>query len=148
MLSNNRFSIRFLTSLSQKEACKRLTAALKKEGLEVVDQVDLSGYIENRTGLTLSKYKVLTVCSSLGTYYALLASPEAGIFLPFHVVVTPYHGKTLIAVVEPEWLAEVVDNLSFRLLAIEISEKYKRALAALQSSEKAPEKAEQKLSVA
>ena len=148
MLSNNRFSIRFLTSLSQKEACKRLTAALKKEGLEVVDQVDLSGYIENRTGLTLSKYKVLTVCSSLGTYYALLASPEAGIFLPFHVVVTPYHGKTLIAVVEPGWLAEVVDNLSFRLLAIEISEKYKRALAALQSSEKAPEKAEQKLSVA
>jgi uncharacterized protein (DUF302 family) len=147
MLSNNGFSIRFLTSLSQKEACKRLTAALKNEGLEVVDQVDLSGHIENRTGLTLSKYKVLTVCSSLETYCALLASPEAGIFLPFHVVVTPYHGKTLIAVVEPEWLAEVVDNLSFRLLAIEISEKYKRALAALQTFEGAPEKAEQKMSV-
>jgi len=134
MLSSNGFSIRFLTNLSQKEACKRLRAALKTEGLEVVDQVDLSGHIENRTGLTLSKYKVLTVCSSFETYYALLASPEAGIFLPFHVVVTPYQGKTLIAVVEPEWLAEVVDNLRFRLLAVEVSEKYKRALAAFADS--------------
>jgi uncharacterized protein (DUF302 family) len=147
-LSNNGFSIRLLTSLSQKEACKRLTAALKNEGLEVVDQIDLSGHIENRTGLTLGKYTVLTVCSSFETYYALLASPEAGVFLPFHVVVTPYHGKTLIAAVEPEWLAAVVDNLSFRLLATEVSEDYQRALAALQASEGAPEKSEQKLSAA
>jgi uncharacterized protein (DUF302 family) len=148
MISNQRFSIRLLTSLSQKEACKRLRVALEKEGLEVLDQVDLSGHIENRTGLTLGKYTVLTVCSSLETYYALLVGPEAGIFLPFHVVVTPYHEKTLIAVVEPEWLAEVVDTLSFRLLATEVSEKYRRALAALQTFEGTPEKSERKLSVA
>lgn len=146
MLPNNGFSIRLLTSLSQKEACKRLRAALRNEGLEVLDQVDLSGHIENRTGLTLSRYTVLTVCSSFETYFALLAGPEAGIFLPFHVVVTPYHGKTLIAVVEPEWLAEAVDNLSFRLLANRVSEKYQRALAALQIAEGAPAIFEPKLS--
>jgi uncharacterized protein (DUF302 family) len=136
VVSNNGFSIRFLTNLSPKEACKRLKAALENEGLEVLDQFDLSAHIENRTGLTPEgKYTVLTVCSSLDTYHALLASPEAGVFLPFHVLLTPYNNKTLIAIVRPEWLAEVVDKLSFRLLAMDVSEKYKRALGALEAAE-------------
>lgn len=92
----------------------------------------------------MGKYTVLTVCSSLETYHALLVGPEVGVFLPFHVVVTPYHEKTMIAIVEPEWLAAVVDNISFRLLATDISEKYKRALARFQTSESTHEESELK----
>jgi uncharacterized protein (DUF302 family) len=148
MFSNQRFAIRLLTSLSHRETCRRLRAALENEGLEVVAEVDLSKHIENHTGLTLQKYTVLTVCSSLETYHALLADPEAGIFLPFHVVVTPYFQKTLVAAVAPEWLGEVVDKLSFRLLAIDASEKYRRALSTLETAKGAHPEAEPKLAVA
>ncbi len=147
MLLNQGFSIRLLTSLSQRETCRRLRAALEKEGLEVVDEVNLSRHIEDHTGLTLQKYTVLTVCSSLETYHAILADPEAGIFLPFHVVVTPYRQKTLVAAVAPEWLGDVVDKLSFRLLAIDASEKYRRALAALETPEGSHPESEPKLAV-
>lgn len=147
MFPNQRFAIRLLTSLSHRETCRRLRAALENEGLEVVGQVDLSRHIENHTGLTLQKYTVLTVCSSLETYHALLADPEAGIFLPFHVVVTPYRQKTLVAAVAPEWLGHVVDKLSFRLLAIDAAEKYRRALSVLETAQGAQQEPEAKLAV-
>ena len=43
MISNQKYSTRVLTGLSEEETCRTLRQALRKEGLEVGEEVDLSG---------------------------------------------------------------------------------------------------------
>ncbi len=131
MVFNQEHSTRLLTTLSEEETCRALRRALRKEGLEVSEEVDLSDEIESHIGLSLRKYIILSVWSPLATYQALLAIPEAGLFVPFHLAVTSHRGQTLVMVVNPEWLAQVVDRIGFRLLAKDVSAKLKRALETL-----------------
>lgn len=142
MISNQKYSTRVLTALSEEEACRTLRHALRNEGLEVAEEVDLSEEIERHIGLSLRKYTILSVWSPQATYQALLAIPEAGLFVPFHVAVASHNGQTLIMVVNPDWLAQVVDRIGFRLFAKDLSAKLKRALQALDVSEASREEFE------
>ena len=51
------------------------------------------------------------------------------------MVVASHNGQTLVMVVNPDWLAQVVDRIGFRLLAKEMSAKLRRVLRALEASE-------------
>jgi len=135
MISKQEYSTRVLTSLSEEETCRTLRQALRKEGLEVTQEVDLSEKIERHIGLSLSKYAIFSVWSPLATYQALLTMPEAGLFVPFHLAITSLNGQTLVMVVNPDWLAQMIDRIGFRLLAKEVSAKLRRALRALKASE-------------
>ncbi len=132
---NREHLTRIITTLNEEETCRTLRQALRKEGLEVTEEVDLSQEIEKHIGLSLRKYIILSVWSPLATYQALLAIPEAGLFVPFHLAVTSHRGQTLVLVVNPEWLAQVIDRIGFRLLAKDVSAKLKRALGTLEASE-------------
>lgn len=127
MISNQGYSTRLLIGLSEEEICRTLRQALRKEGLEVAEEVDLSGEIERHTGLSLRKYTIMSVRSPLATYQALLAIPETGLFVPFHLAVASHNGQTLVMVVNPDWLAQVVDRIGFRVLEKEVSAKLRRA---------------------
>lgn len=142
MLSNQGHSIRLLTTLSEEETCRRLRAALREEELEVADEIDLSKEIERYTGLSLGKYTILSVWCPFATFQALLAIPEAGIFVPFHLVVTSYQQQTLVTAVNLDWLAQVIDRLGFRLLAKDVSARLRRALRSLEASEVTQEELE------
>lgn len=134
MISNQGHSYWLLTSLSEEETCRMLRAALRKEGLEVAGEANVSREIERHIGLALRKYIILSVWSPLATYQALLAIPEAGIFVPFHIAVTSRDGQTLVMAVNPDWVARVIDRTGFRLLAKDLSERLRRALRALEAS--------------
>jgi len=137
MLSNQGLSIRLWTNLSEDVVCRRVGELVRQEGLEVASQMDASGLIESETGLRLEKFTILNVWNPLASYYALLASPEAGFFVPFRIVVASYHGGTLVAAMNPRWLAELadaIDKLSFELLVTEISAKFGRILRALEAA--------------
>lgn len=47
---------------------------------------------------------------------ALPALPGAGVFVPFHLVVASGEGQTFVGAVNPDWLAQGVDRLGFRLI--------------------------------
>jgi uncharacterized protein (DUF302 family) len=142
LVFNQKHLTRLLTTLTEEETCRTLRRALRKEGLKVSEEVDLSREIERHIGLSLRKYINLSVWSPLATYQAMLAIPEAGLFVPFHLAVTSHQGKTLVMVVNPEWLAQVIDRIGFRLLAKDVSAKLKRARASLEASEVTQEELE------
>jgi len=122
---------RVVTTLSEEETCRALRRALRTEGLELTEVADLSKEIERHIGLSPRKYIVLSIWSPLATYEPLLANPEAGLFVPLHLAVASCQGQTLVMVVNPDWLAQVIDRIGFRLMAKEISTKLMRALAVL-----------------
>lgn len=135
MFSEHGYSISLLTTLSTEEACHRLRDALRNEGLELAGEVDLSKKIENHTGLAFSTYRILNVWSPCATFHALLAIPEAGLFVPFHLVVESRGKETSVTVVNPDWLANIVDRIGFRMLAKDVGAKLRRALSTLEASE-------------
>lgn len=128
----NQYSMQVLTNLSEKDACRALRQALRKEGLEVSEEVDFSSEIESRIGLSLPTYTTMRVWRPLETYQALLATPEAALFVPIQLAVVARDGRTLVMVVNPNWLAQVLDRISFRLLAKEVSTRIRHALRALE----------------
>lgn len=123
------------TSLSEEEACRALRTALRNEGLEVANEVDVSREIERHIGLSFRKYLILSVWSPFATYQALLAIPEVGIFVPFHLAVTSRDGQTLVMAMNPDWFARGTDRIGFRLLAKDVSARLGRALRALEGAE-------------
>lgn len=139
MIGDNGYSIRIGTALSPEAACRALRTALRDEGLEVSNEVDLSRDIEKHIGLSFRKYFILSVWSPIATYQALLAIPEAGIFVPFHIAVTSRDGQTFVMAMNPNWLARWIDRIGFRLLAKDVSARLNRALRALDGREAATE---------
>ena len=135
MLSEHGYSISLSTNLSTEEACHRLRDALRNEGLELAGEVDLSKKIESHTGLAFGTYKILNVWCPFATFHALLAIPEAGLFVPFHLVVESRGKQTSVTVVNPEWLATVIDRVGFRLLAKHVGVRLRHALATLETVE-------------
>lgn len=135
MFAQHGYSIRVLTKLSTEETCHRLRNALRDEGLELAGEVDLSRRIESYTGLAFPTYRILNVWCPYATFHALLAIPEAGLFVPFHLVVASDNGRTSVTVVNPAWLANIVDRIGFRLLAKDVGAKLKRALSTLEMTE-------------
>lgn len=131
MICNDGRSYWLLTSLSEEETCHALRTALRNEGLEVATEVDVSRDIERHIGLSFRKYFILIVWSPLATYQALLAIPEAGLFVPFHIAVTSRDGETFVMALDPEWLARWIDRIGFRLLVKDVSARLDRALRSL-----------------
>lgn len=126
------FSVRLLTAISQAEACRRLRISLHEQDLDIMDELDLSSRVKDRTGLSFGEYTILMVWFPLPAYHALLATPEAGAFIPFHLVVCSCQGKTLVSYVSPEWLAETIDRIEFRLMAKDIAIRLERAVSVLE----------------
>jgi uncharacterized protein (DUF302 family) len=135
MFGQHGYLIRVLTKLSTEETCHCLRNALRHEGLELAGEVDLSRKIKSYTGLDFPTYTILNVWCPFATFHALLAIPEAGLFVPFHLVVASDNGQTSVSVVNPDWLATIVDRIGFRLLAKDVGAKLRRALSALETTE-------------
>lgn len=132
VLRSEEHSIQVLTGFTVKEACRELRTVLKDEGLEVGEELNISRKIHDHTGLVSPEYVIVDVWSPLATRQALLAMPEAGVFVPFHLVVASREAQTLVMAVDPDWLAQIVDRLCFRVLVNDLFERLKRALARLE----------------
>ena len=135
MVVQHAYSIGLLTNLSPEETCHRLRDALRNEGLELAGEVDLSKKIESHTGLAFSTYRILNVWCPFATFHALLAIPEAGLFVPFHLVVESRGKETSVTVINPDWLMNIVDRVGFRMLAKDVGAKLRRSLSTLEASE-------------
>jgi uncharacterized protein (DUF302 family) len=128
---NQVLSVSFWTDMPEDAVRRRLRKALATEGLEIVGEIEASKLIKADTGLLMEECSIIGVWSSLAAYHALLASPEVAVALPFQIVVASYHGGTMIAATNPRRLEQFFDKLSFRLLAVEVYGKLKRALASV-----------------
>ena len=93
-----------------------------------MDEFEPFWEINNSLGLSQGQYTILSVWNSIAAYQALLAIPEAGVFIPIHIVVTIHEGQTLVSVMDPEWLTEAVDRLGFQVLAKDLAARLRRVL--------------------
>jgi uncharacterized protein (DUF302 family) len=111
------------------QAVERITAALKNEGFGVLTTIDVKDTLKKKIGADFRRYVILGACNPQLAHEALGAELGIGLLLPCNVTVFEGdHGETVIQIVKPQAMFEVVRKPGLEALAAEADDKLKRAL--------------------
>ncbi len=113
------------------QTIERVTQALAKEGFGVLSDIDVAGTLKKKAGLDMPPYRILGACNPQFAHRALQAEPQIGALLPCNVVVRSEGGKTIVDIMDPRAVMELVGKPEVAKLAAEVRARLERVLAAL-----------------
>jgi uncharacterized protein (DUF302 family) len=114
------------------QALDRVTAELAKEGFGVLTEIDVAATFKKKLGKDMRPYKILGACNPQFAHAALEAEPQIGALLPCNVVVREdASGKTLVEIMDPQAVLQLVDRVEIAKIAGEVRTRLERVLAAL-----------------
>lgn len=111
------------------QAIERVTAALKNEGFGVLTRIDVKDTLKKKIGADFRDYVILGACNPQLAHRALGAELGIGLLLPCNVTVFQGDGgETVVQIIKPQSMFEVVRKPGMEPLVDEADEKLKRAL--------------------
>jgi uncharacterized protein (DUF302 family) len=114
------------------DALERVTDALAKEGFGVLTEIDVAATLKKRLDKDMPPYKILGACNPQFAHRALEAEPEIGTLLPCNVVVrVDAAGKTLVEVMDPQAVMNLVGRAEIGAIAAEVRARLERVIEAL-----------------
>jgi len=128
---NHLFSTRFNGSFN--ETVKGVKKALREAGFEVISEIKFSDLIEDRLGIKVKKYVILEILNPFMAYQSLLTTLEAGLFVPFRIVVfEDCDGGITISLINPDEMTKFTGNMVFKLIASEAWKRLRNTISSLQ----------------
>ena len=115
-------------ALSYEETINKVTGELKKEGFGVLTKIDVKDTLKNKIDVDFKKYSILGACNPTLAYKALQAEEDIGLLLPCNVVVYEKDEKSVVSILNPSLMKEIVSNESINSIADEVNEKLQRVL--------------------
>jgi uncharacterized protein (DUF302 family) len=121
---------RVLANAGFDDAVTRTTEALKTEGFGVVTTIDMKDTLKKKLNVDFRRYTILGACNPPSALKALTAELAIGLLLPCNVCVFEGDkpGETVVQVVKPAAMFEVVKNPALDALVADIDAKLQRAL--------------------
>lgn len=113
------------------QTIERVTQALSKEGFGVLSDIDVAGTLKKKLGLEVPPYRILGACNPQFAHKALEAEPEIGALLPCNVVVRQHAGKTVVDIMDPLAVMQLVGKPEVEKIATEVRGRLDRVLGAL-----------------
>lgn len=110
---------------------ERVTQALAKEGFGVLTEIDVAATLKKKLGLDMPPYRILGACNPQFAHKALEAEPEIGALLPCNVVVRQTGGKTVVDIMDPLAVMQLVGKPEVEKIANEVRGRLDRVLAVL-----------------
>lgn len=124
--------VRELPSLPFQQAVERVTAALKEQGFGVLADIDVQDTLARKIDVQTRPYRILGACNPRFAHAALQEEPMLGLLLPCNVVVAgDGDGGSVVSVIDPEKIFEVVENPRVAPVARQVGERLRLALDAL-----------------
>jgi len=121
-----------VVTASFEEVVQKTTEALKTEGFGVISDIDIQAKLNEKLGVNFKKYRILGACNPSYAYKALQLEEKIGTMLPCNVtVIEKADGQTEVAAVNPIASMMAIQNQGLKSLALEITEKLQRVIAAL-----------------
>ncbi len=117
-----------LPGVSYEEARRRTIDALAAEGFGILTEIDVAETLKKKLGVDFRSYAILGACNPPLAHRALEAEPLIGLLLPCNVVVAEEEGGSLVAVLSPKAIFQLVSNPQIAGLAEEVEAKLRRAL--------------------
>jgi uncharacterized protein (DUF302 family) len=117
---------------SHSQAIERVTQELAKEGFGILTEIDIAATLKKKLGVDVPPYRILGACNPQFAHRALQAEPQIGALLPCNVVVrTDASGKTLVEIMDPRAVLQLVGRPEIAEIAGEVRQRLERVLAAL-----------------
>ena len=114
------------------QALERVTQELAKEGFGVLTEIDVAATLKKKLGKDMPPYKILGACNPQFAHRAIEAEPQIGALLPCNVVVrTGKAGKTIVEIMDPRAVLQLVDRPEIATIAGEVRSRLERVMAAL-----------------
>jgi uncharacterized protein (DUF302 family) len=118
-----------LGAISQEEAERRVTEALKTEGFGVLTEIDVKATLKKKLDVDFKPYKILGACNPPLAHRALTSEPLIGLLLPCNVVVFEDEGgRMAVSIAKPLEMFKSVSNPELQPLAKEVDAKLQRVL--------------------
>ncbi len=120
---------RELRGASFDRVIERATAALKNEGFGVLTSIDVKDTLKKKIGADFRRYVILGACNPQLAHRALGSELGIGLLLPCNVTVFEGdEGQTVVQVIKPQSMFEVVRKPGLEGLVAEADQKLRRAL--------------------
>ena len=113
------------------QAIERVTQALAKEGFGILSDIDVAGTLQKKLGLEVPAYRILGACNPQFAHRALEAEPQIGALLPCNVVVRKDGARTIVEMMDPLAVMQLVGKPEEAKIAQEVRGRLDRVLAAL-----------------
>ncbi|MGV0734518.1 DUF302 domain-containing protein [Mycolicibacter sinensis] len=107
---------------------------LKDNGFGVLTEIDMQATLKAKLGEDMERYLILGACNPPLAHRAVTAEKRIGVLLPCNVVVRedPQQPETvLVEAMNPQLMAQVVDNPALAPIADEVTEKIRAVIDTL-----------------
>lgn len=118
-------------NLKFEQAVTRVTEELAKEGFGVLTEIDVAATLKKKLGLDMPPYRILGACNPQFAHQAIEFEPQIGALLPCNVVVRVDGGKTLVEIMDPRAVLQLVGRPEIATIAGEVRARLERVLATL-----------------
>lgn len=118
-------------AMSQDKAIERVTQELAKEGFGVLTEIDVAATLKKKLGLDMPPYRILGACNPQFAHQAIGFEPQIGALLPCNVVVREEGGKTMVEIMDPRAVLQLVGRPEIAQIAGEVRARLERVLAAV-----------------
>lgn len=129
------FSLALQTKLPLNQSLSLLRNFLRAEGFSIASELSVHDHIRQQLGLAWPKYMVLVVWSPFLAYRALLSDRDAGIFMPFHFILSEEGEHTVVAATNCQLFARITGHMGLQLLARDVTQKIRQFFAQLAQRE-------------
>lgn len=122
---------------TREDAVDKVTAVLRREGLDVLSRIDIDKAFQDMTSVQFRPYTILGACSPQLAHAALTSAPELGLILPCNITVEGTDDGSLIRIVNPAVMIEADMLRSEGVLfdvAQDTTERLQRVVEALRMS--------------
>jgi uncharacterized protein (DUF302 family) len=110
---------------------EQVREALKKEGFGILTEIDVREKMKEKLGVDMNKYIILGACNPPKAYKAILAEENIGLMLPCNVIVYEKGNKTVLSVIRPTAVMQMVDNAELREVAEAVEGQLKKVFDAI-----------------
>ena len=115
--------------LAFEEAILKVKEELKKEGLGILNEIDVQKTLKEKLGVDFKKYKILGACNPPFAYKALQAERMIGTMLPCNVIVQEAGTDEVeVAAIDPIASMKAVENAALQPVADEVQRKLKKVI--------------------
>ena len=114
------------------DAVNRVIEELKKEGFEVLSDIDVRETLKKKINVDFRNYRILGACNPHFAYQALQTEDKIGTMLPCSVVVQEIEGVGAeVAAIDPVASMTAVRNPGLEKIAGEVRERLRTVIARL-----------------
>jgi uncharacterized protein (DUF302 family) len=114
------------------DAIETLKAALMKQHLGIISDVNVANIIKNKLDMDMPPYRLLGACNPKMAKTMLDDLPEVGVLLPCTIVAREVDGSTVIDFMDPVGVLGMANNDVVNRVAQEADEKLKAVIADLE----------------